>query len=374
MNNRIKTKYSKEELITIVQECFSEKPRPMSHDEITDFLEEELCKYVNALIDIRRKGLKNLSFLDKTKTVAILNGELIKGCSICLSSGLIPLKTSTKCQLQCDFCTDVIATNLLTNETNLDTLPLSKNQVIFSGLKHSLDSFKVFLTKQSSLHKGIAWVSRGEPLLELDKIKELMPVISKLGIYQWIYTNGVLLDEDTLKLLVDCGLNELRINLQASNFSEDIIKKLELCKKYFDLLVIESPMYSLSFPNFIKYTPILIDSGVVQINTPELQIFQNTLDRFYDTEGLLYRYNKGSVSPISSVLFIYDYLNICEDKNWKVVVNTCANSNKFYRGCSDKIIGSIDYNTFMKFLPFHSYLFIIDKYFSNSGNSEWEVF
>jgi pyruvate formate-lyase activating enzyme-like uncharacterized protein len=364
VNNKVSSSYSKEELLNIVKQYFSDEPRPISNDEVIEFLEAELCKFVNSMIDIKRKDLNNLSFIDKTKTVAIFNGPLTKSCNICLTSGMIPLRTSTRCNLQCDFC----------YEANLDTVPLVKNQVIFNNLKLELEPFKVFLNKQSHLYEGIAWVSRGEPLTELDKIKELMPFISNLGIYQWMNTNGLLLNEDILKLLVDCGLNELRINLQASNFSREMISKLKLCKKYFDQLVIESPMFSLSFENFIKHTPVLIDYGVVQMNIPELQVFPNTIDRFYESEGIFYKHNRGYVSPVSSILFIYDYLKICEDKNWNITINPCTNSTKFYRGCNTNLRGVIDYNIHIKILPITSYLFIIDKYFSNSENDRWEIF
>ena len=364
MDNEISKGFSREELVNIVRDCFSNNPRPMSHDEAITFLEAELCKYVDFLVNEKKKNLNKLTYIDKTNTVAVWNGPLTKSCGICLSSGLVPLRTSTRCQFQCDFC----------YEKNLETVAMAKNQVIFSNLKLGIEPFKVFLSKQSHLYEGISWVSRGEPLLELDKIKELMPFISNFGIYQWMNTNGVLLDEDTLKLLVDCGLNELRINLQATNFSREMINKLELCKKYFETLVIESPMFSESFENFVKHTPKLIDSGVIQLNIPELQVFPNTLDIFYDTQGLLYKHNRGYVSPISSVLFIYDYLQICEDKNWNITVNPCTNSTKFYRGCNSKIRGLIEYNTYIPILPRDSYKYIIEQYFTKSGHDKWEVF
>jgi hypothetical protein len=362
VNDYSKKYFSKNDLIDVVKNIFKEDFKEASYEgnEILTFLEIKLCDLVLELIKFRQSNLKKLKFLDSNKTVAIWNGDYLPSCKICLTDEFVPLRTSTSCQLDCDFC--YVKGKIVE--------PLIKNMYNFMSSNFSEIALKVTLDKQKEFFKGIAWASRGEPLLEIDKIKRMMPYISNLGIYQWMNTNGLLISEDILKILVDCGLNELRFDLQASNFSEDIIKKMELSKKYINNIVVETPIFKKSFENYKKWIQPLYDIGVSHYNMPELQVFPNTILNYMKTEGIFYKHNRGYVSPINSTMYIYDLLDIFEENKIDVTVNICSNSAKFYRGVKSYLRGVISYNTYIQYLPPESYFFIIDNLFKETDNME----
>jgi len=53
------------------------------------------------------------------------------------------------------------------------------------------------------------------------------------NIYQWIYTNGVIADENAFKKLADSGILEIRFHLAATNYAEAVVRKLPIARKYF---------------------------------------------------------------------------------------------------------------------------------------------
>ncbi len=323
----------------------------------------ELSKYVNEIVKFRQSTLPSLKYLDKMCSVARL-GDYVTGCEICLrNGGVSPLRNTSQCQLRCDFC----------YEYGKETSHIANNQIVFWNNLHTIDSFKILIDCQQKLFEGIAWVPRGEPLLEIDKIESIMPYLSGLGIYQWLYTNGLIATEETLKKLSNWGLSEIRFDLQATGFSDDIMKNVSIAIKYFPTVVVESPMFTDTYNNLIRCIDKLVDIGVTNFNLPELQVFPTNIMNF-DTEGFIYRHNRGYVSPTSSIMLLYDFIDFVIDNNININVNLCTNGTKYYRGCSSGNRGLVIYPTHFNILPLGSYRFIIDKYFEMSGKSKWEIY
>lgn len=99
---------------------------------------------------------------------------------------------------------------------------------------HSLEDLKRVLDRNPRI-EGISF-SGGEPFKYLDKIYEWLTFVnenySHLNLYKWIYTNGVLVTEESCLKLREHGLNEIRFDLAATNYSNKIIDKIRYCKKY----------------------------------------------------------------------------------------------------------------------------------------------
>lgn len=71
--------------------------------------------------------------------------------------------------------------------------------------------------------RGVS-ISGGEPLLTLDRTLLFLRKIRErfgAGMYVWLYTNGLLADRDTLCLLRDAGIDEIRFNIGAGNYRLD---------------------------------------------------------------------------------------------------------------------------------------------------------
>ncbi len=87
------------------------------------------------------------------------------------------------------------------------------------------------------------------------EIEAYYPVIKKFsdaGIYQHLYTNGILATEETLKALGQAGLNEIRFNLGASRCSDKVIKNIGTAKKYIQNVGIETPVTPGFFKTFLR--------------------------------------------------------------------------------------------------------------------------
>ena len=192
-----------------------------------------------------------------------------------------------------------------------------------------------------------------------------MEFIASRKKHQYLYTNGVLANKKTLELLKTWGLNEIRFNLQATNFSKRVLNNLKSACEYIDTVCIETPIYSQSYRNFLKHKDFILDCGITQINMPELQISPTTLETFKD-EGPIYRHRRGYVSPISSRQYVYDLIELAVEEQWNVIINDCSNDTKFFRGVyrseNPDFNTGILYETQFSFLPAEYYLNVIDKY------------
>jgi hypothetical protein len=212
--------------------------------------------------------------------------------------------------------------------------PIGKNNYAFSQAdlaSFTLDEAKLMIDNQKR-PSAIGWLEK-EPLEEIDAIRELMPYIAEKGIHQYIYTNGVRASKGTLEQLAEWGLNEIRFNLQATDFSPYVIESLGFASDLFDWTLIETPIYSKSYDNFVKHKEAILHTGVDQINLAELQICSpNMISHFMETEGPVYKHRRGYISPISSRHYAYDLIELAEEENWPLVINDCSNETKYFRG------------------------------------------
>ena len=74
--------------------------------------------------------------------------------------------------------------------------------------------------------KGVS-ISGGEPLLTFDRtLLYLSKVKKKFGsdVYFWLYTNGILADEEKLRRLKEAGLDEIRFDITADRYNLEKVK------------------------------------------------------------------------------------------------------------------------------------------------------
>jgi hypothetical protein len=283
------------------------------------------------------------------------------GCQSCLTDKVDHIRSSTKCDQNCVFCYYYqgarIVRGLTTIHYNLAGGTLTKEEV------------KLAIKRQTDNIKAIGWLQK-EPLNDIQKIPEVMSAVAEQGLHQYLYTNGIHATEENLKILSDSGLNEIRFNLQATDFSERVLRHLEIAREYISKVCIETPMFSNTFENYKKHKNRILDSGVDQINSPELQL-NLTNYHFFTQEGMLYRHRKGYASPVSSRHLTYDLMELAEKEGWDLIIHDCSNDTKFYRGTRPSLgFGEVAYQTF-GLLPIPSYIYLLDNIFDQD---EFEVF
>ena len=354
----VKHKMTKEELIHFIKGLPTRKIKLSNFDKDVLYTLEHI-HYVDVLADIRKRQDK-LKLFRPSKFIAFYKPskgiKILPSCVACLDNKVTHIRHSDKCNCKCDFCYYYGQT---ASETFVPSWAYRESTTRFNI---DLTEMQLMLTKQIvDKVKAIGWLDK-EPLMDIDKMIPLMEFIPN---YQYLYTNGILATPDVLKRLRDAGLSEIRFNLQASDFSDDVLRNMEHACKIIDNVAIETPIFSKSYKNIIKYKAFITSIGIKQINLPELQLNPKNLLLFKD-EGMIYRHRRGYTSPVSSRQFVYNIIELAIKEEWPMVLNDCSNETKFFRDIpmseSQDMRCQINYQTQFSFLPVEYYLYVAEKY------------
>ncbi|ACV62207.1 Radical SAM domain protein [Desulfofarcimen acetoxidans DSM 771] len=290
-----------------------------------------------AEIKKRQEGIARLR-TDGHGMLAWWGGELPKGCQICLHGkrGFQPIRSVTKCNLRCKFC------YYSSEHDEYEELLPGHFQV--NSMYRQTDDVKVMIDKQGAELGGVAWVYF-EPFTDIEKHYELIQYIHKRGLYQWMYTNGTLCSETSLKKLAECGLDELRFNLAATHCSRPVLENMRIAAKYVPAVGIESPMYREYYEALLQNKTEILESGIKFINCAELHLHSDNVQDFSD-DGL-YVYKYGYVSPVTSRHYTYDLMELAEKEGWRgITIHDCSNQTKVYRGILKRAnFGVVDYKS-----------------------------
>jgi hypothetical protein len=200
-------------------------------------------------------------------------GKVPRGCAECLSlqvktiSGIPNTYVNTEkvCNADCPYCfyfpengNDISKKNC--NHVNL---PKDWKDVFKEKLKHPMHPLQVMhhiFEIQETYKHGLLYPVYNftgdacEPLLYFDVVKEIIKTIKQNiepglcqvseypGLFK-IYTNGILLTEDICKYFGENGIQEIRVNIAASDFSDDVYKNIEIATKYIENVIVEVAVY-----------------------------------------------------------------------------------------------------------------------------------
>lgn len=294
--------------------------------EILFFIEDKYLSIRDKKLQTIKSKIKNLYHFDEpTQFTNVWGGlaSMSKHCIACMRHRTLYIKSSSFCNLNCNYCFHYKgALPLPPTLNNLNYI------MIGSGKPSTLREIEVTIIRHREKINSVAW-SHQEPLMQFDKLLDGIKAINNFGLYQCLYTNGVLITEDKLRKLRDAGLNEIRFNAQATDFSKKVLSNIQLASEIIDMVIIETPMFSRTFANLMIHKKF-IKKYVNQINCPELGLNQNNYHLFKE-EGPLYRSHKGLVSPISARFFTYSLITLAEEEQWDMIINDCSNDTKFYR-------------------------------------------
>jgi len=293
-------------------------PYYLSHQDFFDILNE------------KRRGMDFLKYDDWGMTVSNCGKEnLSPGCQSCKDGRWICIFPSFTCNAQCKFCPRL-------TEGMVDKPPMSQVELDLLLMKIDAHQDKI---------SGIS-VSGGELFFKnYDIAKEFIQRVSKSypHIYLWAYTNGIAASPDRMQELRDIGLEELRFNLAATDFRQDIIDKVrDYAVKIFPWISVEVPIYSESFHHLIKREKLkeLADIGVKQLNLAEIRVpFPDSTEdkdispaamHFLNSE-VLYQFDHMSIkvlSVVNSRLYTYDIFEYVYRQNIDIRVNDCSQEAK----------------------------------------------
>lgn len=279
-------------------------------------------EYLWNKIKPRQKILKDsLEFQDYNHSVWTKSSHgLSKGCQACKSGTWVCLFVGHKCNQSCAYCPQ---------GTQID-----KNLKIdhIDALQHywTEDIKLAFEMWPKGTISGVSY-SGGEPFMYLEKIFDMAGYLTKKfpEIYQWMYTNGTLADENKMKLLFDFGIKEIRFHIGASDFSDICLKNIGLAVKIFDTVNIENPStpqlkkFLLEQENLKRFEQL----GIKQINLAELYLSNDFTKANYEPYPQ-YMYTSAirgaHYSPMFSRIITYDIMDFVVQNNIDITINDCS--------------------------------------------------
>jgi len=269
-----------------------------------------------------------------------LGEKLSPGCRACKDNKWTVVFIGNACNCKCYFCPQTHAKPVLGSKAD-------NNGIVFTSYDsdyflHLLIRIKNAAAKKSLLAIGYGG---GEPLLYIERIKQYAREITALnsGLYQYVYTNGKLVTKSIIQELREVGIQEVRFNLAATDFSQGIINKMERARKIIPFLTIEIPVLKDTVQKLRKNIERFIDIGVDQICLSEV-IINSHNERYFKDEPC---YSAAPISlediksgkkgvpdilrqqryPIWSRNVTYDVMEIAAKEKWPIVINDCSMLN-----------------------------------------------
>lgn len=313
---------------------------------------------IERAVDVRRAKLqKDIPHLKSLAGRTLYVGpeeRFPRGCKSCLfGTGLSAIRKTNKCNMNCPFCYDYGV---------LDCIPpIGDGMWEIGGTKFYEKDIPLLLSIQKK-PTGVAYVYL-EPFMEIELYENIIRQFKEAGVYQHMYTNGTLATEETLKMLGNAGLDELRFNLGASNCADKVIENIRLAKKYIPMVGIETPMTPAFFEAFGQKKDTILATGLDFINCAELHLNANNLDNYAGEN--LYLCRQGYLSPVWSRELTMRFMRMADEENWGIVVHDCSNDTKFARDLNLKAkeggwFGASSYACEFDRLPFEAFLPVLE--------------
>lgn len=189
------------------------------------------------------------------RTELLSTGVISPGCLICRLGGWECIFVTQECNLNCSFC-----------------YSQNKPSLSFPGSDFKNHSQQMPITAEDNNIQGVSFTG-GEPVMEIDKLYSLIHNVTQNPNikHTWLYTNGLLLNDESLTMLAGLGLDEIRFNAAATNYRHPyVLKMMEKASTLFEWVTIEIPLISSDLEVLLESLSIWIDHGVKTLNLHEL--------------------------------------------------------------------------------------------------------
>ena len=284
---------------------------------------------IEAAVDSRRsamlKAIPGLKSLNGRTYYVGGDDRFPAGCRSCLmGTGLSAVRKTNRCNIRCRFCY---------NYGEMDDIPpIGEGLWEIGGTRLYEEDIGMALDIQQK-PTGVAYVYL-EPFMEIEAYYGVIRRFHAAGVHQHLYTNGLLADEESLRALGECGLDELRFNLGASDCAEKVVRNMAVAKKYIPQVGVETPMTPSFYRAFHESKDKILATGIDFINCAELHLNPNNILN-YEGENM-YACRLGYISPIFSRDLTLTLMREAGEERWPVTVHDCANRTKLMRGLNLK--------------------------------------
>ncbi len=276
----------------------------------TEFSEYPTIKWLNqhqALSAQKKRDrltdkLKNNWLFKETKPY---HNQISNGCNLCGQGKWSCLFITGKCNAKCFYCP--------ASQEN-DGIPTSQNLHFETPEAYAeyINYFKF---------KGVSF-SGGEPLLYFDRTLDYLERIRKdcsPDIYIWMYTNGILADEEKFRKLAAAGLNEVRFDIGATRFS---LEKIAFAKGIIPNITIEIPAVPEEKERLKKLLPEMVKAGVTNLNLHQLRLTKHNAPKLLKHKYTYIHAEQPVV--LESELAALEIVNFARENDLKIGVNYCS--------------------------------------------------
>lgn len=232
-------------------------------------------------------------------------GDLSPGCRLCGQGEWSCLFINGRCNCRCFYC-----------PTTQDEIGLpTTNQITFATPEEYAEYAHRFG------FSGVS-ISGGEPLLTYERsIAYIQAVRQKTGAapHIWLYTNGTLLTAERLTGLKAVGLNEIRFDISAVEYS---LEKVRLAADHIACVTVEIPAIPEDAERLAALLPALAEAGVRHLNLHQLRLTPHNRVHLAQRE---YTYLHGeSVTVLESEQTALALLKLASDQKLPLAINYCS--------------------------------------------------
>lgn len=253
----------------------------------------------------RDKLLEDIGESNLYKATKPFYNHISEGCKICASGKWSCLFITNKCNAKCFYCP-------VSQDT--DETPSTQSLAF-----ENPDDYANYINHFQ--FQGVSF-SGGEPLLYFDRTLEYLKIVREKcnkDIYIWLYTNGILIDEDKLKKLAAHNLNEIRFDIGATAYKLD---KVKLAKGLIPNITIEIPCIPEEKNRIIGMLPEMIEAGVTNLNLHHLRL------TLFNAEKLVkHRYtiiNAERPLVMESEIAALEIIKKAGEEGYKIGINYCS--------------------------------------------------
>ena len=176
-----------------------------------------------------------------------------------------------------------------------------------------------------------SYQSAGETLTYADYLEQFAVLLDnieqKSGInqYRFMYTNGILADEEMLKRMkYNMGVDEIRFHVSASDFDKEVFKNMEMAAKMDFFVTVEEPSWMHHRKQLFELLPFMDSIGAKHLDMVEVQISPNNraaIEKAYP--GSKYRAYKDYFYHLYDEGLVYDIMEEVISKGYKFSVIDC---------------------------------------------------
>lgn len=254
----------------------------------------------------RRKAIKELEYHAHGHCIHV--GPISPGCRVCFTGEcekIIPgmwvgggIQIGNECMYKCPYC------YYDTQRKDSQNFGMEVNEKIADVF------FKILHENYKPL--SMSYQSSGETLLYMDELEQIAYLLKRnakqknINTYFFLYTNGLLLNNENYERLKEWGIHEFRVHISASDFDIKVLKNIENGVKHGFIMSIEEPGWPLNKEKLINLLPTFNNIGIKHLNIIEMQVTEHNIkaiDYYYPNARLyhdyfLHMYDEGMVYDI----------------------------------------------------------------------------